>query len=104
MANNSPIPADKILDEAKKTITARINEYDRGGERCMPLAVQIFNAITGEEMTERYGRIFMLSVKIARSMQGKGKLDTYVDMAGEAALLGECALAARTQVVEDDPK
>jgi hypothetical protein len=46
----------------------------------------------------------MLSVKIARSMQGKGKLDTYVDMAGEAALLGECALAARTQVVEDDPK
>lgn len=63
----------------------------------MAHAVSIFNAITGRDMTEREGWTMMMALKLARSMQGKPKLDTYVDMAAYAALLGECALASRLE-------
>ncbi len=85
--------ADKILGEATKTIAQRGVDYDsRGGERSMAHAVKIFNTITSQSMTEAQGWIFMLALKQARMMQGKPKLDTYVDLSAYAALLGECAI------------
>lgn len=93
------MPPDKILTEAASTLRQRGAEYDgkgyQGGERSMAHTVQIFNTITGRNLTEREGWLLMLSLKIARSMTGKPKLDTYVDLAGYSALLGEAALLSR---------
>lgn len=64
----------------------------------MAHAVKIFNSIVQREsFTEREGWIFMMALKQARMMQGLPKMDTYVDLAGYAALLGECTLASRIQ-------
>lgn len=100
MSNNSPINAPAILREAGNTLNQRGVDYDgKGGERSMAHAVQIFNTIVKREgaMSEQDGWIFMLALKQARMMQGKPKMDTYVDLAGYAGLLGECALATRIQ-------
>lgn len=88
-----------ILDEAAKELKQRGTVYDGkgydGGERSMEKTVEIFKAITGIQLTELDGWRFMLALKMARSTTGKPKLDTYVDLAGYAALAGECALASR---------
>jgi hypothetical protein len=103
VANSPAIPATKILDDAKSTIQTRVVEYDRNGARSMDLAVRIFNVTRGMELTEADGRLFMLCLKLARSMQGRVKLDTYVDLAGEVALLGECVLESRIEPIPPKP-
>jgi len=98
MASQPPIPAGKILAEAAQTVEQRGVDYDsKGGERSMAHAVQIFNVITHRQMTEQEGWIFMLALKQARMMQGKPKLDTYVDLSAYAGLLGECAIASNSR-------
>lgn len=105
MASSPTVPPDKILDEAVKALRNRGTEYDgrgyQGGERSMEQTVQIFEAFTGIKLTELDGWRFILCLKLARSTTGKPKLDTYVDMAGYAALAGECALASRLDKPED---
>lgn len=97
------IPPDKILTDAAVTLKQRGADYDgkgyQGGERSMKATVAIFKAWTGIELSEQDGWRFMIALKMARSMTGKPKLDTYVDMAGYAALLGECHLAMRLEDV-----
>jgi hypothetical protein len=98
MASNSPVPAPKILQEAVQCLMQRGVDYDsKNGERSMAHAVEIFNVIVGgdKRLTEHEGWIFMRALKQARMMQGKPKLDTYVDLAAYAGLAGECALASR---------
>lgn len=98
MSNNSP---ERILNEATKTLSQRGVDYDgkgySGGERSMAQTVEIFKAITGITISELDGWRFLLCLKLARSTTGKPKFDTYVDLAGYAALAGECALATRLQ-------
>lgn len=92
---------EKILGEATKTLAQRGVDYDAPkGERSMEHAVAIFNTITGNKLTESEGWTFMLAVKLARAQRGKPKTDTYVDLAGYAALLGECDLMGRLTEVE----
>jgi hypothetical protein len=97
------IPPDKILNDAAATLKQRGADYDgkgyQGGERSMEATVAIFKAWTGVELSEQDGWRFMIALKMARSMTGKPKLDTYVDMAGYTALLGECHLATRLEDV-----
>lgn len=104
MASNASIAPDKILKEATATLTQRGTDYDgkgyQGGERSMAQTVEIFKAITGITLSELDGWRFLLALKLARSTTGKPKLDTYVDLAGYSALLGECALASRIEAVE----
>lgn len=99
MSNNAAISPDKILDEGAKTLRQRGTDYDgkgyQGGERSMAQTVEIFKAFTGVTLTELDGWRFLLCLKLARSTTGKPKLDTYADMAGYAALAGECHLASR---------
>lgn len=106
MASNAGVPPDRILDEASKTLRQRGVDYDgkgyQGGERSMARTVEIFKAFTGIELTELDGWRFLLSLKLARSTTGKPKLDSYVDMAGYAALAGECHLATRLDPVKTD--
>lgn len=88
--------ADKIVGEAGRTLIQRGAEYDSPkGERSMAHTVEIFNVVTGRNLTEQEGWIFMMALKQARMMQGKPKSDTYVDLTAYAALLGECTLARR---------
>lgn len=84
--------APKLLDDAAQALRDRAVTRDaEGGERSMARTVAIFNAMTGQNLTELEGWRFMISLKLARSMQGQAHLDDYVDLAGYAALAGECA-------------
>jgi hypothetical protein len=62
-----------------------------GGERSMRRAVLAFSALTGLEMTETQGWLFMAVLKLARATAGAHHLDDYCDMAAYAALAGEAA-------------
>lgn len=108
MASNGGVPPDRILEEALKTLRQRGVDYDgkgyQGGERSMEQTVRIFEAWTGNRISELDGWRFLICLKMARSTTGKPKLDTYVDMAGYAGLAGECALASRLDPVEAPPK
>lgn len=107
MASNAGVPPDRILDEASKTLRQRGVDYDgkgyQGGERSMAHTVQIFEAWTGIKLSEADGWRFMIALKMARSMTGKPKLDTYVDLAGYSALLGETHLATRLESTPPKP-
>lgn len=93
------IHPDKILADAAGTLKQRGSDYDgkgyQGGERSMEATCRIFEAWTGIQLSEQDGWRFMIALKMARSLTGKPKLDTYVDMAGYVGLLGECHLATR---------
>lgn len=87
---------ERILKEAALTLQQRGVERDTpNGERSMQRAVEIFRAITDIDLTERQGWTFMLALKMARMTRGKPNPDHFVDLAGYAALLGECALEGR---------
>ena len=91
--DHAPKAAD-LLSSAKSALEDRGKERDKpNGERSMALAVDIFNAITGKDLTEGEGWEFMIALKLARSKQGEFKEDDYIDLAGYAALLGECEAA-----------
>lgn len=94
-------PPDKILTEATNTLRQRGADYDgkgyQGGERSMAHTVAIFKTWTGVELSEADGWRFMMCLKMARSLTGKPKLDTYVDLAGYSGLLGEAHLATRSE-------
>jgi len=84
--------APKLLDDAAQALRDRAVTRDaEDGERSMARTVAIFNAMTGQNLTELEGWRFMISLKLARGMQGQAHLDDYVDLAGYAALAGECA-------------
>ena len=66
--------------------------YDKeDGERSMGKTMAAFNVITGSNLTEEEGWLFMEILKQVRSMQGNFKADNYEDLAAYAALRGECA-------------
>ena len=95
-SRNKPTPsvgvAPKLLDDAAQALRDRAVTRDaESGERSMARTVAIFNAMTGQNLTELEGWRFMISLKLARGMQGQAHLDDYVDLAGYAALAGECA-------------
>lgn len=82
--------AADMLQEAKDCLVARGVERDKpNGERSMKSTVEAFNALTGHDLTEEHGWIFMLALKMARSQGGCYKADDYIDMAAYAALAGE---------------
>lgn len=60
------------------------------GERVVSTLVEMFNTLTGHELSEADGWKFMLLVKLVRSENGKYHPDDYVDLAAYSSLLGEC--------------
>lgn len=104
MPTNKATDPRGILNEAADTLKARGVEYDgkgyEGGERSMEQTVKLFEVLTGNKLTELDGWRFILCLKLARSTTGKPKRDSYVDLAGYAALAGECALESRLDPVE----
>lgn len=83
--------ADDILESAAGALRDRAALRDQpDGERSMARAVAAYNALTQCRMTEADGWLFMCVLKLARSAGGEPNLDDYVDLAGYAALAGEC--------------
>ncbi len=99
MANNPASAPDKILTDAADILKQRGVDYDgkgyQGGERSMEQTVKLFEALTGNKLSELDGWRFLICLKLARSTTGKPKRDSYVDLAGYSALAGECALDSR---------
>jgi hypothetical protein len=79
-----------VFDDAKNTIINRGKERDQAdGERTIPRCVTAFNAITGHELSNTDGWLFMEILKKCRSVQGSYKYDDFRDGVGYAALRAE---------------
>ena len=104
MSTNKATAPDGILTEAADILKQRGVDYDgkgyQGGERSMEQTVALFKTLTGKDLTELEGWRFLICLKLARSTTGKPKRDSYVDLAGYAALAGECALKSRLSIPE----
>jgi hypothetical protein len=89
---NPGLKAHDVLNNAAGHLEARASTYDKPeGERSMGTSVNAFNTITGSELTEEQGWLFMVLLKAVRSQQGDYKLDNYEDGAAYFALAAEAA-------------
>lgn len=84
--------AQNILMDAHEAIAGRAAERDQPtGERSMLRCVNAFNAMTGHNLSEHDGWIFMVALKTARAYGGRFNSDDYIDGSAYMALAGECA-------------
>lgn len=82
---------ETILDTAKQCICAdREAEYGTPQENLGRIAA-LWSGYAAHDFTAHDVAIMMALVKVGRIASGKVKQDTYVDMAGYAALAGELA-------------
>ena len=87
--------AHDILQAAAGHMRDRAATYDKPeGERSMGATVAAFRAVSGVEMTETQGWLFMALLKAVRSQQGAYRSDNFEDGAAYFALAGESAYAA----------
>lgn len=92
-------PRDPVeqLRMAAQCIADRASQRDLpDGERSMWSAVSTFNTLTGHELSERDGWVFMAILKLARAQNSVETgapvhLDDYIDGAAYMALAGESA-------------
>jgi len=91
-----------ILAKAANHISDRATTYDNpNGERSIEATVQAFNAITGHNLTEAQGWLFMALLKAVRAFQRKGyHADSIEDMAAYVALMGE----AKAREIPHEPR
>jgi len=82
-----------ILNRAAGHIADRAAARDKPeGERSMGRCVAAFNALTGHQLSERDGWLFMVTLKMARACNTPmGYNDDYEDGAAYFALAGEAA-------------
>lgn len=96
MIEKKGIAAAEILEQGSYEMSERARTYDtEGGERSMGKTVEMFNAMTGLNLTEEQGWKFMICLKLVRSEQGAYRDDSYVDGAAYFALAGETASVDR---------
>jgi 2-oxo-4-hydroxy-4-carboxy--5-ureidoimidazoline (OHCU) decarboxylase len=78
-----------ILERASKLISDdRDKEYGSAQENFQRIA-DIWTAIKGEQFTASDVGLFMIAVKLARLSTNPKHIDSYLDIAGYAALTGE---------------
>lgn len=88
--------AHGFLEEASETMKRRAALRDaEDGERTAAQIAHVFNAITGNDLSEADAWMFLIVLKIVRSRNGKFNRDDFVDMAAYAGLLGECESVSR---------
>ncbi len=89
----SPTAPD-LLAQAKQHMEDRAATYDKPeGERSMGKTVQAFNAITGRDLPEADGWLFMILLKLVRSEQRpEAHRDSVEDLVAYASLFGEARL------------
>jgi len=81
--------AQDILQAGIDAITDRSAARDDDTGKSMVRTVDIFDKLTGNDLSARDGWLFMACVKIARSQQGAFHIDDYTDAAAYIALAGE---------------
>lgn len=88
--------APEILKRAAQHMEDRAKSRDTpAGERSMARTVGAFNALTGHQLSERDGWLFMVALKAARACSTPAGLpDDYEDGAAYFGLAGECATSA----------
>ncbi|HKY46184.1 MAG TPA: DUF6378 domain-containing protein [Pyrinomonadaceae bacterium] len=98
------LSAPDILKNAAQHMENRAATRDQaGGERSMARTVDAFNAITGHEVSERDGWLFMAVLKAARACTTPtGIADDYEDGAAYFGLAGEAAERQRKDEEELD--
>jgi hypothetical protein len=100
--------AHEILRNSAQHIEDRATARDQPqGERSMRRTVESFNALTGHQLSERDGWLFMVQLKAARACcTPHGTRDDYEDGASYFALAGECvsedSASVPTHYVADD--
>ena len=84
--------AHDFLIQGVSEMGSRAATYDAPeGERSMAATVAMFNALTGNNLTEEQGWKFMCCLKLVRSEQGAFRADNFVDGAAYFGLAGETA-------------
>lgn len=85
------------IEEVLNGATARARAYDEpNGEPSMKKVVGAFNIITGHQLTEEQGWLFMEVLKQVRSQQkNEYHIDNYMDVAACAAKRAVCGLKER---------
>lgn len=92
--------ATRILLNAAGHLKDRAATYDNPqGERSIGKTVEMFNTLTGHQLTEEQGWKFMALLKLVRSEQGDYKADSYEDGAAYIALAGEAAKYANNLIL-----
>lgn len=92
--------ANEILQAAAGHMQDRAATYDKPeGERSMGATVEAFKAVTGHQLTEEQGWLFMVLLKAVRSQQGGLRMDSYEDGAAYFSLAGEAAARDRTRPI-----
>jgi hypothetical protein len=92
VAESPVLSAAAILETASETLRERgVSRDKQQGERSMLQTVRIFNAMTGNVVTEEEGWKFMIALKCARMSGGRFHFDDYLDLVGYSGLLAECA-------------
>ena len=85
------LSASKILKAGSDCLIDRATERDSESERSMAKCIATFNALTGSNMSEYHGWVFMALLKLSRAENNQGcKVDDFVDGAAYIALAGEC--------------
>jgi len=93
----NPVVAAEVLQTAQSHLVDKGTTYDSKGkgERSMANTVKAFNTITGSELSEEQGWLFMVILKAVRTQQGGFKLDNYEDGSAYFALGAEAAYKER---------
>lgn len=98
VSRDTKVSAASILEAAAAHMQDRATVYDKpGGERSMPPTVAAFNAITGHNLTEEQGWLFMELLKCVRAEHNGYRPDNYEDGAAYCALKGEAAARNRAE-------
>jgi len=92
--------APDFLTNAAELMESRGKERDNEGERSMARCVAAFNAMTGHNLTEEDGWLFMVYLKHSRARGGSFKLDDYEDAVAYEALAAEAASGAHASILK----
>ena len=96
MTEPTDTPTRVLLLEEAAALTAgdRNKAYGPPVENMQHIA-DIFNAITGHQLTARDVPLFHVATKLARLYHNPTHRDSHVDCAAYAAIAYECALAGK---------
>lgn len=91
-----PDRVDLLQEAINLTSGDRARDYGAVVENHKCIA-DIFNAITGRDLTAREVAVFHIATKLARTRTSPTKRDSWVDLMAYAGIAFECALAEQEQ-------
>ncbi len=80
---------EDVIEKAKNIVEGHASDRNLGRERSMKKIVQVFNELTGKDLTEHDGDIFMVCLKLVRMQLDKFGEDHYIDAIGYLKMASE---------------